>query len=304
MDKENNSQLSSVFVIQNPVAGTSDPAQVRAEIENHLAGKKYHIYETTKGEKVRDVVKDAIKQGYRMVWAAGGDGTVAAAANGLVKGDVPLGIVPLGSGNVMAKELGIPLDISAACDLLVGAHRIRKLDVLQVGENYFVLAVSVGISAFMIAKTAREQKRRLGQLAYLLNGAQIILSKSLWPIRISIDGQPVVVRASEVIAANVGTIGYKPISWGTQVSPDDGKVDLCRVRADTLPRMLSVLSGVLFGQQDRLEELTCNTASRFIEIESRRRIPVQGDGETIGYTPVRIEVIANSLPVIVPLSEE
>lgn len=304
MVQENNAQLPDVFIVQNPVAGTSDPAQVRTEIEGHLAGRKYQIYETAKQDNIREVVKDAVRQGYRMVWAAGGDGTVAAAANGLVKGDIPLGIVPLGSGNVMAKELGIPLDVSAACDLLVGAHRTRMLDVLRVGENYYILAVSAGISAFMIAETARQQKRRLGQLAYLLNGVRIILSKSLWPFRISIDGEPVVVRASEVIAANVGTIGYKPISWGTQVSPDDGKVDLCRVRADSVLRLLSVLNGVLFSQQDRLEELTCNTASRFIEIESRRRLPVQGDGENIGFTPVRIEIIPNSLPVIVPLSEE
>jgi diacylglycerol kinase family enzyme len=276
---------------------------VREEIEGHLAGKKFKIYETTKQDNVREVVKDAIQQGYQTVWAAGGDGTVAAVASGLVTSNVPLGIVPLGSGNVMAKELGIPLDVGATCELLVGVHRTRKLDVLRVQENYFVLAVSAGISAFMIAETARGQKRRLGQFAYLLNGARIILSKALWPFRVSVDGQPVVVRASEVIAANVGVIGYKPIRWGAQVRPDDGKVDLCRVRADSLPRLLSVLNGLLFSQQDRLEELACISASHFIEIESRRRIPVQGDGENIGFTPVRIEVIPHSLPVIVPLEE-
>ena len=219
-------------------------------------------------------------------------------------GESSYGNTALGSGNVLAKELGIPLDLNAACDLLVGDHRTRMLDMLRVGEDYFVLSVSVGISAFMIAKTAREQKRRLGQLAYLLNGARIILSKSLWPFRVSIDGQPFVVRASEVIAADIGAIGYKPIRWGTQVQPDDGKVDLCRVRVESIPHLLSVLNGMLFGQQDHVKELTCNSASEFIEIESRRPIPVQGDGEEIGFTPVRIVVIPQSLPVIVPPKEE
>jgi len=204
----------------------------------------------------------------------------------------------------MAKELGIPLDIGSACDLLVGAHRTRVLDVLRVGEDYFVLAVSAGISALIISETARKQKRRLGQLAYLLNGMRIILSKSLWPFRVSIDGQPFVVRASEVIAANAGVIGYKPIRWGDHVRPDDGKVDLCYVRVKSIPGLLSLFSGMLLGRQDRLEELTCNSASEFIEIHSRRRIPVQGDGEDIGFTPVRIEVIPSSLPVIVPRGEE
>jgi diacylglycerol kinase (ATP) len=304
MEQENKQEVPGVFIVHNPVAGTSDPADVRAEIESHLAGRNYHIYETTGEENVREIVKDAVKQGYRMIWAAGGDGTVAAVANGLVSGDVPLGIVPLGSGNIIAKELDIPLDVTAACDLLVGSHRTRRLDVLEVDKNYYVLAVSVGISAFMMAETAREQKRRLGQMAYLLNGVRIILSKALWPFRVSIDGQPIVVRASEVIAANVGAIGYKPIRWGDQVRPDDGKIDLCRIRVDSTPRLLSVLNGLLFGRQDELEELTCTSASRFIEIESRGRIPVQGDGENIGYTPVRISITPQSLPVIVPVDQE
>jgi len=304
MNQENKSQIPSVFVIHNPVAGTSDPALVRTEIENHLAGRKYQIYETSAEENVREIVKDALRQGYQMIWAAGGDGTVSAIANALVKGDIPMGIVPLGSGNVLAKELGIPLEINAACDLLVGAHQTRVLDVLRVGNDYFVLSVSVGISAFTMAETAREQKRRLGQLAYLLNGARIILSKSLWPFRISIDGQPFVVRASEVIAANVGVVGYKAIRLGNQVRPDDGKVDLCHIRVESISKLLSLVGGLLFGRQDGLEELTCNSASDFIEIHSRRRIPAQGDGESIGFTPVRIEVIPNSLPVIVPRKEE
>ena len=304
MEHENKEEGPGVFIVHNPVAGTSDPDTVRAVIEEHLAGRNYHIYETTGEENVRDIVEDAIKQGYRMIWAAGGDGTVAAVANGLVGGDVPLGIVPLGSGNIIAKELDIPLDVAAACDLLVGAHRTQRLDVLRVGKDYFVLAVSVGISALMITETAREQKRRLGQIAYLLNGMRIILSKALWPFRVTVDGQPVVVRASEVIAANVGVIGYKTIRWGNQVRPDDGKIDLCRVRMDSAARLFSVLNGVLFGQQNQLEELTCTAASQFIEIESRQKLPVQGDGEKIGFTPVRIEVVPHCLPVIIPGDEE
>ena len=306
MVQEMKPPISNVFVILNPVAGTSDPALVRAEIENRLRihGGKYRIYETTGQENVREVVKDALQQGYQLFWAAGGDGTVSAVANGLIKRGIPMGIIPLGSGNILAKELDIPLDLNAACDLLVGAHDTRVLDALRVGEDYFVLAVSAGISAFTMAETARQQKRRFGQLAYMLNGARIILSKSLWPFRISIDGKPFLVRASDVIAANAGAIGYKPIRWGNQVRPDDGKVDLCYVRVMSIPGFLSLIGGMLLGRQDHLEELTCNSASEFIEIHSRRRLPVQGDGEEIGYTPVRIEVIANSLRVITPRKEE
>lgn len=296
-------QTPNIFVIHNPVAGTSNPDNVRTEIENRLAalGGKFRIYETTGEENVRTIVEEALQKSYQIIWAVGGDGTVSAVANGLVRKNVPMGIIPTGTFNSLARELGIPLELTAACDLLLGAHRTRVLDALQVDKKYYVLAVSVGISALMMAETARQQKRRLGQLAYLLNGARIILSKSLWPFKVSIDGQPFLIRTSEVIAANVGTVGYKSIRWGDQVLPDDGRVDLCRVRVESIWSLFSLVSGLLLDRQDRLDELTCDAAHDFIEIRSSRRIPVQGDGEDIGYTPVRIEVIANSLPVIVPL---
>ena len=306
MVQEIQPQKTNVFVVLNPVAGTSDPALVRSEIEDRLIefGGKNQIYETTGKDNVREVVKDALQQGYQTFWAAGGDGTVSAVANGLINEDIPMGIIPLGSGNILAKELDIPLDLNEACDLLTGAHQTRVLDTLRVGEDYFVLSVSAGISAFTMAETARQQKRRFGQLAYMVNGARIILAKSLWPFKISIDGQPYRVRASEVIAANAGAIGYKPIRWGSQVRPDDGKVDLCYVRVLSIPGFLSLIGGMVLGRQEHLEELTCNSASEFIEIHSRSRIPVQGDGEEIGYTPVRIEVISHSLHVITPRKEE
>jgi diacylglycerol kinase family enzyme len=304
MNQENSAPLPDVFIVQNPVAGTSDPVVVRTEIEDHLAGRKYQIYETMQGDNVREVVKDALRQGYGMIWAAGGDGTVSAVANALAKGDIPMGIVPLGTGNVLARELGIPLELKAACDLLTGPHRTRVLDLLRVGEEYYVLSVSAGISALTMAETAREQKRRLGQLAYLLNAARILLSRSLWPFRISVDGQPYFVRASEVMVANIGLIGYEPLRLGDQVRPDDGRVDLCHARLESIPKLFSLFAGLLSGRQDELEELTCHSASKYIEITSRRRIPVQGDGEHIGFTPLRIEIIPKSLPVIVPLEEE
>lgn len=306
MGQENTSNTPKIFIVHNPVAGTSDPEEVRSKIENHLnsSGNKYQIYKTSGQENVREIVKKALQEGFQVVWAAGGDGTVAAVANGLVNENVSMGIIPIGTGNALAKELNIPLEVNAACDLLVGAHKTRELDVLKVDDEYFVLAVSAGISAFTMAKTAREQKRRLGQLAYLLNGMRTILANSIWPFKVTIDGQTVVIRASEVVAANAGIIGYKPIRWGDQVQPDDGKADLCYVKVDSPAKLFPMLMNTLLNRQERLREITCRPAKSFIEIQGRRTIPVQGDGEDIGHTPVRIEVVANSLPVIVPEEEE
>lgn len=116
MLQENRPQTSKVFVVHNPVAGTSDPELVRSEIENHLelTGNKHKIYETSGQEDVREIVNDALQQGFQVIWAAGGDGTVAAVVNGLVNKNTPMGIIPIGTGNALARELNIPLDVGAA----------------------------------------------------------------------------------------------------------------------------------------------------------------------------------------------
>jgi YegS/Rv2252/BmrU family lipid kinase len=295
-------QTPQVFVVHNPVSGTSDPNRVRTVITEKLGqqGWKFHIYQTTGEENVRDLVKGALQEGYSMVWAAGGDGTVSGVANGLVHTDIPLGILPVGSGNALARELGIPLDTAAACDLYLGDHHIRRLDVLRVVEGYFVLSVSVGISALTMVQTGRSEKRRLGRLAYLLNGLRILSSSSLWPFQVLVDGQPGAVRASELIAANAGILGFRSIRWGSQVRPDDGEVNLCYAKADSLAGIVALLGGLLRNRQEQIDEMACQPARETIEIRSRRRMPVQGDGEPIGHTPVRIEVVSGSLSLMTP----
>ena len=111
-------------------------------------------------------------------------------------------------------------------------------------------------------------------------------------------------RASEIVAANAGIIDYKRIRWGTDVRPDDGMIDLCRVRIESLWDTFSLVGGFLLNHQERLKELTCNSAHNFIEIRSRKKLPVQGDGKDIGYTPLRIEVVPYILSVIVPGKKE
>jgi len=305
MTMNNQAQLPQVYIVHNPVAGTSDPENVRSILGDKLEqrGWKFRIHETTGQENVGDLVKNALREGFNTVWAAGGDGTVSGVANGLVNSRVPLGIIPIGSGNALARELGIPIDINAASELLLNDHRTRQLDVLQVGDDYFVLSVSVGISSLTMVKTARSQKRRFGRLAYILNGMQILLSSSFWPFQVLLDGQPTQIRASELIVANAGIIGVRPIRWGSQVVPDDGKVDLCYARVGSLTGIIALVDGILFNRQEQVEEVACKVARNIIEIRSRQRLPVQGDGEPIGYTPVKISVIPGSLSVIVPVPE-
>ena len=138
------------FVVLNPVAGFDNGTDVRAVIEEHLvqAGWEVDIHETTEFEDVTESTRAALQENYDIFVAAGGDGTVSAVAAALVGADRLFGILPTGSGNGLARELGIPLTLPAALALLTEKHDLQVLDVMEVaGHGYFFLNLSMGISA-------------------------------------------------------------------------------------------------------------------------------------------------------------
>jgi YegS/Rv2252/BmrU family lipid kinase len=251
------SSTSRVFIVHNPVAGTSNASNVRDIFKDCLGGNgwSYKIHETSPSDDVPQIVREAEARGFDAILAAGGDGTVSAVANGLINRPTPLGIVPIGTGNALARELGIPLDAKGACNLLLGDHTIRRIDAMKVGEYYYVLTVGVGVSALTMADTHRQQKRRFGRLAYIWNGLRHLLSSSIWRFSVTIDDRTTHVRATEVVVTNAQILGVQPISWGPQVTIDDGQIDLCHVRAGTLAELLRSIAGLALGRQDEVPEI-------------------------------------------------
>jgi diacylglycerol kinase (ATP) len=150
----------------NPKAGKEGQVdEIRSALASHFTSPRWkpEIYETTGKEDLLVICRAACNQGASLVVAAGGDGTVASVANALVFSQVPLGILPLGTGNVLARALSIPLKLEEALDLLVGDHAVIEVDALKVGDRHFFSNVSVGISPAMVSETTPAQKRRLGR---------------------------------------------------------------------------------------------------------------------------------------------
>ena len=156
--------MPNTYVVFNPVAGAEDPDGLYAAIASHLAAEpgSYEIYRTTGNERMLKVVRQALQRGFNLLIAAGGDGTVSAVASGLADTGIPLAILPTGTGNVLARELRIPLALDAALDLITGAHAIRSIDTMRVGEQHYLLNVSSGLSSLTMRDTGREEKRTLG----------------------------------------------------------------------------------------------------------------------------------------------
>ncbi len=303
------STFRHVFAILNPASGRGEAEVVHQALAHQFpAGTTCEIHRTEPGEVIADRVRDALDRGCDLIVAAGGDGTVSAVANSLVGSSVPLGIIPLGTANVLARELGIPIEKEAACRLLAGLHATDRIDAMRVGRVCYFTQVGVGIDSLMIRDTRREHKRRFGRAAYLYTALVRLVGFQPRGFDLAIDGvkYPRRIRASQIVVANCGILGQPPFRWGPDIRADDGRLDVCIVRARNLLDYTRLAWHVIAGRHRHDPNVRYLTAERSIEIarHGRDALPVQGDGEIIGETPITIEVVPRAIALLVPQQTE
>ena len=142
----------TALLVINPVSGVSQPEIIRKRFERlfHKAGWETRIYQTTGSEKLSDVVRQMATADIGMVVASGGDGTISEVGSGLTYTGIPLGILPTGTWNALAHNLGIPIFFEDAMHLLLKPHRLMKIDSLEVNGRHYLLNVGIGLSAAVI----------------------------------------------------------------------------------------------------------------------------------------------------------
>lgn len=300
--------MTHAFVLLNPVAGDSGP-MVRRSLQRHLAdaGWSWEYYETTEEDHVADVVRERVDAGGQpidLVVAVGGDGTMSGVAGGVARSGVPMGIVPVGTGDTLARELGIPVDPRGAMELLTGDHVLREIDAMVVGERFYVLNVSVGISGLMMRDTARVDKRRFGRAAYVWTGLRKLFGYQPHRFTVVVDGKTRVVRASEVAVVNSGALGDPSFRWSPKVALDDGRIDVCIIRAKSVADYVGVAVSVALrrhGEESAIEHVI---AEERVVVDADPELPVQADGEFLGKPPVEVTVAPGAVGVVVPESRE
>jgi diacylglycerol kinase (ATP) len=293
-------RATRAFVIVNPASGSALAADVERALERHFAPGTYELHQAAPGMELAPIVHSALERGVDLVVAGGGDGTVSSVAKGLEGSTTPLGILPLGTANVLARELGIPLDLDGACHLLAIAHATRAVDAMRVGDRIYFTQVGVGIDALMIRDTSSERKRQFGRLAYLWTAFRNLIGFEPRRFSIGVDGRHVRPRASQVVIANCGVLGQPPFRWGPHILPDDGRLDVCIIRARTALDYLKLSLHVVSGQFRSHPNLRYLVAERAVAINADRPLPVQADGEIIGETPVLVHVVPKAVQVVVP----
>jgi YegS/Rv2252/BmrU family lipid kinase len=297
-------KATSVFVVLNPMSGRCDRDTARRALERtfSVVGVACRVHEAGPDGPILDRVREALRSGCDLVVAAGGDGTVSAVADALVGTGTPLGIVPLGTTNVLARELDIPVDLDGALALLAGPHALAPIDAMGLDGTSYFTQVGVGIDALMIRDTATASKKRFGRLAYLWTAAVRLVGFQPRRFVLTVDGVTVRRRASQVLVANCGLLGQPPFRWGPDIRPDDGTLDVCVIRARNLWDFARVGWNFLLGRHRRAPNVRYVTARRDVTIAtaSPKPLPVQADGEIVGQTPVTVRVRPGAVRVVVP----
>ncbi|MGN9776482.1 diacylglycerol/lipid kinase family protein [Micromonospora sp. H33] len=290
-------------VVVNP-SKVADLDELRRTVDEALAAAGWPEplwFETTVEDPGRGQTEEAVRAGVDVVFACGGDGTVMSCVSALVGTEVALAVLPHGTGNLLAANLGLSNDLAAGLEVAVEQGR-RLLDVGQVEEQYFTVMAGMGFDAQMLAATSETTKRRIGWPAYVMGAARHLRDR---PMRVSIridDQQPLRRRARSVLVANVGRL-QGGVRLLTGAEPDDGYLDVAVLTPRTLGHWLA-LGWAVLRRQERVPRMEVFRGRR-VEITSNRPQPRELDGDLIepGRT-LKAEIRRRALWLCVPQPEE
>jgi YegS/Rv2252/BmrU family lipid kinase len=237
------------------------------------------------------------------VFALGGDGTVMEVAGALAGTGTPIGVLAGGTGNLLARALGIPLSVRHAVPALLDGSVVSvDLGRFDSGRR-FAIAAGVGIDASMVAETPGWLKRRLGVAAYAMIGTRAalraVLRRRYFRARVTIDGVVHEREAAAVMIANFGAVLGNRITLGPEIRMDDGLLDACVFSPRTLPDALRVMWR-LMRRDFATDPCMLYHRGRAIRVETWPSLPWQADGEMMGTTPFSVVVEPLAARILVP----
>lgn len=265
-------------------------------------GDRIELLGTGPALDARTAARRAAEGGADRIVTIGGDGTVVEAAAGLlaIPDPPPLAIVPQGTANLLALNLGIPADRESAI-AAVFSERVERIDCGRANGEPFLIALGAGVHAEIVALADRASKRRWGVAAYGLAGWRASRGAEPSRFRLDIDGEELEIEATSVEVMNCASVLRRGWEFARGVSLVDGVLDVVAHRAATLTEHLVTAAAVVRGAPTDTD-LVVHRPARRISIDVDPPASLQRDGERAGTTPVEIDVLARALPVVLPPS--
>jgi YegS/Rv2252/BmrU family lipid kinase len=284
----------SIPIIINPASGKPRPVlhTISETFRAHDMSWRGHL--TYKFGDATQFAQEAVADGAEMVVVFGGDGTVLEVANGVMGSDVPIGILPGGTGNAVATELGISHKIEEAAELICTSKNRRAVDIAQVDEQYYLLRMYTGISKDQAA--SRELKDKYHLMAYPMEVIKVLKNAPHAQYTVTVDGKKTEVAAMTCFVNNLDNLGGVDIDIG-DITPDDGLVDVMLVSKNH--QALHQLGHYVLRPSDTKTH-AYHGQGKVVTVEADPPQTVWLDGEFYRNTPVTIKVHPGAIKIIVP----
>ncbi len=294
--------MARVVLIHNPAASRTEAGAVES-ICDVFQNAGWSV--TARGVEYRDhaaeIAASSVIEGVDVIAIYGGDGTVHAVA-GAVGSEVPIGLIPGGTGNLLAGNLRLPRNPAQAARVIaegvpksIDLGRLVSRDMVR----YFTVACGAGFDAELMAATTSDAKRRWGMGAYVATAWDVLGKLEPTSYTITVDDVRFEVDAVSVLVANCGEIIPPFLRLRPGIAPDDGLLDVVVLNANGVLESAVVLWQLAMGQSDQRGRVQHIRGSR-IAVTSHEPRPVELDGESAGVTPFTVDVIQSGINVILP----
>lgn len=287
-----------VCLIINPISGTESKKYIPEEVAAAIDQKKYDLFIRVTGHPnhASEIARDAVKNNYKFVITAGGDGTVNEVARELINSETVLGILPYGSGNGLARELGIPLDSEKAIKIILNAHT-RTIDYGVANDHIFFCTCGFGFDAFVSDRFADEKKR--GPLGYVRNVLESVVDFKAEEYELTYDDGALTEKAFILTCANASQYGNEAyIAPGA--SMDDGMMNVSVLKplnAIEIPQTTIQLFTKNIDKNSKMVSLL----TRNLHIKRSKPGVMHIDGEPVHTsTEVNVKIVHKGLKVFVP----
>jgi YegS/Rv2252/BmrU family lipid kinase len=293
--------IKNIHIIINPASGQDEPILSFINKAFQDSSINWQISVTKNEHDAEHMARELIGK-TDLIAVYGGDGTVAKIAQVLVGKHTPMAIIPGGTANVIAKELGIPQSPMQALELLKGSEaRVMAVDMGTLNGEAFIIRVNFGIMAHMVLEAARELKDKVGQLAYGITALQTMVKETPVSYEMIIDGEQVREEGVALTVTNCGSIGIGDYSFLPQISICDGYLDVLLLKQANLLSVLR-LAGTTILQKDSgvLKHYRC----KHIQVRLDKTQKIVLDDAEKELQMLDIKVMPGALKILVPILQE
>lgn len=288
------------FLVVNPVAGSRFRRMAVEKAISYLLAQDLplDLERTTAAGQATQLARRAALEGYDVVIACGGDGTVSEVANGLAGTGVPMGVLPAGTVNIWATEAGIPLEPRAAAQVVLRGSA-RSVDLGIAGSRHFLLMAGLGLDGAVARNLSLPMKRSLGKAAYVLAGMWTAAGFTGSQAQIVVDGQRLERNVVWMVIGNTRLYGGM-VTVTPDAKIDDGLLDLCIFSGRGFFSSSSGLAALMCSRHLSLKSVEYRRCHE-VSVEGLKPLPIQADGDYIGATPQTFRIAPQALQVLLPL---